>query len=85
MGYYVGLPACFTAQTSRIPPVFVIWRRSGGPSKSMYSKIAGISESSDKNCHYPSSRPWAPELSRFRQLKGLWVERTHGVILFGLR
>ncbi len=31
------------------PPIFVIWRRSGGPSKSMHSKVAGISETNDEN------------------------------------
>ena len=34
---------------SGTPPVFVIWGRSGGPSKSMYSKDAGISETDGKN------------------------------------
>ena len=27
---------------SGYPPVFVIWRRSGGPSKSMYSKLSQV-------------------------------------------
>ncbi len=31
------------------PPVFVIWRRSGSPSKSMYSKVAFFSETTGKN------------------------------------
>jgi len=31
------------------PPIFVIRRRSGGPSKSMYSKVAGIFETSGEN------------------------------------
>ena len=31
------------------PPIFVIWRRSGGPSKSMYSEVAGISETNGEN------------------------------------
>ncbi len=31
------------------PPIFVIWRRSGGPSKSIYSKVAGISKTNDDN------------------------------------
>jgi hypothetical protein len=45
------------------PPVFVIRRRSGGRSKSMYSKTAGIPESNDKNCHYASSSRFDPEPS----------------------
>ena len=45
------------------PPIFVIWRWSGGPSRSMYSKVAGISETDGKNRRYASSslfarRPW---------------------------
>ena len=31
------------------PPIFVIWRRSGGSSKSMHSKVAGISKTNDEN------------------------------------
>jgi len=44
MGHPVTFRARFHAGTNRIPPIFAIWRRSGGPPKSMYSKIAGISE-----------------------------------------
>ena len=76
--YYVGPPACFAAQTHRIPPGFRDLERPGGPSKSMYSKIADDSESSDRDCHYASCRPWAPELSRFRQLRGLSAEGARG-------
>ena len=31
------------------PPIFVIWRRLGGPSKSMYSEVAGIFKTNDEN------------------------------------
>ena len=30
------------------PPVFVFWRQLGAPPKSMYSKVAGISETIDE-------------------------------------
>jgi hypothetical protein len=42
----------------------------------MYSKVAGISETNVRNRRYASSRPYAPQLSRFRQLKGLSVENA---------
>ena len=37
------------------PPIFAIWRRSGGPSKSIYSKAAGISKTNDENRQHASS------------------------------
>jgi len=37
------------------PPIFVVRRPSGGPQKSMYSKVAGISETDGKNRRYASS------------------------------
>ena len=42
-------PPASLPQPVRYPPIFVIWRRSGGPSKSMYSKVAGISETNGED------------------------------------
>ena len=45
----LSLPVCAPG-TVRYPPAFAIQGRSGGPPKSMYSKVAGISKSNDDFC-----------------------------------
>ncbi len=45
----MGLPIRFHERTGRIPPIFAIWRRSGGQPKSMYSKSDGISKTIGEN------------------------------------
>ncbi len=42
------------------PPTFAIWRRSGGPPKSMHSKSNAISKTSADKCHYPSFSRFGP-------------------------
>jgi len=59
------------------PPIFVIGRRSGGPSKSMYSKFAGISETDGKNRRYASSSRFDAQRSQSAQLK-LCITHIHG-------
>jgi len=42
-------PHASLPETVGYPPIFVIRRRSGGLSKSMHSKVAGISKTNDEN------------------------------------
>jgi len=72
-------------ESAGYPAIFVIRGRPGGHAKSMHSKIAGISEGSDKDRHYTSSRPYAPGLPRFRQLKGLSIRAPLAAVLLGVR
>ena len=59
------------------PPIFAIWRRSGGSSKSMYSKVAGISGTDGKNRRYASSSRFDAQRSQSAQLK-LCITHIHG-------
>lgn len=55
-------------------PGFRDWGYSGGPSKSMYSEITGISETSDDNLRYVSSSRFIARCPQLSQLKGPFSE-----------